>query len=128
MVCSLPLSTNIFILQCSVRERHVARIGTIAATSHEKEKIGYVPRGKGNFAASGLTSAGMMGTSRAPDQILDEESQMNMARLRSEDEEIDQGVDMIGNTVDTLSRIAGDMNSEVGDTRNLFFQTYAMIF
>lgn len=99
----------------SVRERHTARIGTIAATSgHGKEKIGYVPRGKGNFTESGFTSAGMMGKSRAADQTLDEESQMNMARLKSEDEEIDQGIDGIGNTVDTLTRIAGDMNSEVG--------------
>ena len=47
------------VLYCSVRDRHAARIGTMAATTgREKEKIGYVPRGKSGLAASGLTSAG----------------------------------------------------------------------
>ena len=42
-----------------VRERHTARIGALATNSgRDKEKIGYVPRGKIGMQASGLTSAG----------------------------------------------------------------------
>ena len=46
----------------SVRERHTARIGALATgngAGKDKEKIGYVPRGKIGMQASGLTSAGM---------------------------------------------------------------------
>ena len=47
------------------------------------------------------------------DQALDQETEMRLAKLKSEDEEIDKGLDDISKTMDTLNRIAGDMNTEV---------------
>ena len=59
---------------------------------------------------------GMMngrGKASGPDQTLDQESQMRLAKLKSEDEEMDKGLDDISHTIDNLTNIAGDMNAEV---------------
>ena len=53
------------------------------------------------------------GKASGPDQTLDQESQMRLAKLKSEDEEMDKGLDDISHTIDNLTNIAGDMNAEV---------------
>lgn len=101
----------------SVRDRQAHRVGVISAaggSGREKEKIGYVPRGKSGLTASGLTSAGMMGRNGpGPDQTLDEESQARLDKLKADDEEIDAGLDGISSIIGNLGNIAGNMNSEV---------------
>ena len=54
------------------------------------------------------------------DQALDQETEMRLAKLKSEDEEIDKGLDDISKTMDTLNRIAGDMNTEVTNNLSLY--------
>ena len=56
----------------------------------------------------------------APDQTLDQDAESRMAKLKSNDEEMDQGLDAISNSIDTLTRIAGDMNQEVIKTQFLY--------
>ena len=57
----------------------------------------------------------------APDQTLDQDAESRMAKLKSNDEEMDQGLDAISNSIDTLTRIAGDMNAEVINSQFLHY-------
>ena len=61
------------------------------------------------------------------DQALDQETEMRLAKLKSEDEEIDKGLDDISKTMDTLNRIAGDMNTEVTIYSYILASTYLFI-
>ena len=86
-----------------------------ASSSIRGKKVEYVPRGKGNLIASGLTSGGMMGSGGGGtgDQRLDEESQLGMNKLKENDEEMDEELDAISEIVGRMGVIAGDMNEEV---------------
>ena len=59
----------------------------------------------------------------APDQTLDQDAETRMAKLKSNDEEMDQGLDAISNSIDTLTRIAGDMNAEVINNKFSYYCT-----
>lgn len=101
----------------SVKERQVQRgvISSSASSSARGKKVEYVPRGKGNLVASGLTSGGMMGSGGGGggDQRLDEESQLGMNKLKENDDEMDDELDAISEIVGRMGVIAGDMNEEV---------------
>ena len=62
------------------------------------------------------------------DQALDQETEMRLAKLKSEDEEIDKGLDDISKTMDTLNRIAGDMNTEVTNNLYLYLCIYLFLY
>ena len=96
-----------------VKDRNAARIGHKPVT--QAEKIGYVPRSRqAGMTATGLTSAGMIGRGKkSADQDLDEDSAAGLARLKSNDQEIDDGIDKISGILDNLTGIASNMNSEV---------------
>jgi hypothetical protein len=89
----------------------------------EKEKVGYVPRNRqqpgatAGLVTSGLTDAGMLSggrrTGTAADQQLDAEAIDGLSKLKAGDAEIDEGLDQINYSMDTLTRIAADMNVEV---------------
>lgn len=112
-------------MTCSVRERQAQRgviSSSTASSTRGKTKVEYVPRGKGNLIASGLTSGGMMGSGGAGgDQRLDEESQAGMNKLRENDDEMDEELDAINDIVGKLGVIAGDINEEVTELTLLFF-------
>ena len=96
-----------------VKDRNASRIGTKPVS--QAEKIGYVPRSRqAGMTATGLTSAGMIGRGKkSSDQDLDEDSAAGLARLKSNDQEIDDGIDKISGILDNLTGIASNMNSEV---------------
>jgi hypothetical protein len=50
---------------------------------------------------------------KSADQDLDEDSAAGLARLKSNDQEIDDGIDKISGILDNLTGIASNMNSEV---------------
>ena len=62
------------------------------------------------------------------DQALDQETEMRLAKLKSEDEEIDKGLDDISKTMDTLNRIAGDMNTEVTNYLSIYLSNYLFLY
>ena len=93
-----------------------------ASSSIRGKKVEYVPRGKGNLIASGLTSGGMMGSGGGGtgDQRLDEESQLGMNKLKENDEEMDEELDAISEIVGRMGVIAGDMNEEVSEAKSTY--------
>lgn len=100
----------------AVKERSNARATTAAASARttQAEKVGYQPRQRAapSFVASGITSSSMKGR-KAPDQELDAESEAALARVNARDNEINAGLDVIGDGLDRLGRIAVDMREEV---------------
>ena len=96
-----------------VKERNTARV-TQQRAPNQGEKIGYVPRAQiQGMKASGLTSAGMMRGHHGGSDELDEDSATGLANLKRADQEIDEGIDKIANTLDNLAGIASGMRSEV---------------
>lgn len=98
-----------------VKDRNTARISHQRTNPNQGEKIGYVPRAQiQQMKASGLTSAGMMrGHSAGGSDELDEDSAAGLANLKRADQEIDDGIDKISNTLDNLAGIASGMRSEI---------------
>lgn len=90
------------------KERASQRTGG-GAPAASTEKIGYVPRSNlTTMKASGLSSSG----GRKGKEDLDEESKVGLKRVEENDKEIDAGINLISNSLDNLSGIAGQMKEE----------------
>ena len=76
--------------------------------SSQAEKIGYVPRSQ----QKALTESGLTSTNKN-DKHLDAETRAGLAKLKQNDAEIDEGLDEISNSLDTLAGISRAMNEEV---------------
>ena len=83
------------------------RVAGGKASSTQAEKIGYVPRAQ----QKALAETGLSKSSKP--ENLDAESSAGLARLRQNDAEIDQGLDEISNSLDSLAGISRAMNDEV---------------
>eukprot|EP01006_Ploeotia_vitrea_P065529 TRINITY_DN928_c0_g1_i1.p1 TRINITY_DN928_c0_g1~~TRINITY_DN928_c0_g1_i1.p1 ORF type:complete len:355 (+),score=48.09 TRINITY_DN928_c0_g1_i1:118-1182(+) len=98
-----------------IQQRHVSRVGKDKANngSTQGEKIGYVSRQNvSNMKASGLVSAGMTGRRGKKDEELDEESAQGLKEIQQEDDEINQGIDDISDSLDRLHGISHQMKEE----------------
>lgn len=88
-----------------IKARNDART-TNKAGSSQAEKIGYVPRSQlKNLAESGFSKTNK-------DENLDDDAKAGLGRLKQNDTEIDQGLDEISNSLDTLTNISQAMNEE----------------
>lgn len=65
------------------------------------------------MTASGLTSTSMAGKNGRVGQDLDPNSAEGLAKLKAKDAEIDKGLNVVGNQLDTLGNIARTINEEV---------------
>ena len=87
-----------------IKARNDAR--TAKSGSSQAEKIGYVPRSQlKSMAESGFSKSNK-------NEDLDDDSKAGLGRLQQNDSEIDQGLDEISNSLDTLTSISQAMNEE----------------
>ena len=88
-----------------IKARNDARTANKAGSS-QAEKIGYVPR-------SQLKTMSESGFSKSnKDENLDDDSKAGLGRLKQNDAVIDEGLDEISNSLDTLTSISQAMNEE----------------
>jgi hypothetical protein len=82
--------------------------------STQADKIGYKPRNKG------LSESGLTATKKGAEEGLDEGTRAGLAKLKQNDAEIDESLDDLGNSLDTIAAIAKQMNEEVCANTDVF--------
>ena len=88
-----------------IKARNDARTANKAGSS-QAEKIGFVPRSQLNK----LSESGFSKSNK--DEQLDDDSKAGLGRLKQNDQEIDEGLDEISNSLDTLTSLSQAMNEE----------------